>query len=221
MTTVQIGRAGSSDTRVLADLLGEACHSLAPARWLVLNPTQRALILPAYLRIHLEHAMTFGEVHLTADRSAVAVWFHHDRPLPEPASYPTRLALACGQWADRFRALEAFLTSRHPPWPHHYLALLAVRPDRQGQGRASALLRHHHAHLDEHGIPAYLQACSQRARDLSQRHGYQLCGEPLTLPSSAPMWPMWRQPVPPATPPPHATESWLSQAGASATMQIR
>ncbi|MQA27423.1 MAG: N-acetyltransferase, partial [Micromonosporaceae bacterium] len=79
MTTMQILRAESGDIHILADLLGEASHTLAPAQWLVLNPIHRAVVLPAYMRIHLEHAMTFGQVHITTDRSAVAVWLPHDR----------------------------------------------------------------------------------------------------------------------------------------------
>src|SRR5919198_6381866 len=104
---VQIRRADAGDLDVIADLLGEAYHDLAPLRGIVLSSRQRTRVLPAYLRIHVEHALTFGEIHLTADRSAVAVWFPYDGSRPEPASYHTRLALACGQYADQFQTLEA------------------------------------------------------------------------------------------------------------------
>jgi GNAT superfamily N-acetyltransferase len=37
---------------------------------------------------------------------------------------------------------------------HHHLAILAVRPDRQGQGTGTALLAAHHGTFDWHGIAA-------------------------------------------------------------------
>lgn len=214
-STVRIERAGVGDIDVVANLLGEAFHDLAPARWLVVNPRQRVLVLPSYLRIHVEHAMRFGEVHVTADRSATAIWFPYNRSRPEPANYHTRLALASGQFADRFRNLEAVLTAHHPPWPHHYLALLAVRPGRQGRGYGGALLRHQHTHLDTHDIPAYVYTHNRRSRDLYQQHGYHVRGEPIILPSGASVWCMLRKPIPPATAPGHAPESRERAAAAS------
>ena len=206
MTTVQIVRAETADAAVAADVIGAAFQTLAPAEWLVPNPTQRAFVLPANFRIHVEHAVEVGEVHMTADRSAVAVWLPRDRPLPGPARYDTRLALACGQWADRFRALDSLSKAYRPTLPHHHLTVLAVRPDRQGRGLGSALLRHYHALLDEQRMPAYLEASSPRSRDLYLRHGYQLYAAPFTVPNGAPLWPMWRQPVSQTAPP--SMSSW-------------
>ncbi|HEX5493068.1 MAG TPA: GNAT family N-acetyltransferase [Mycobacteriales bacterium] len=84
--------------------------------------------------------------------------------------------------------------AHHPSEPHHYLAFLAVRPERQGAGLGSALLRHHHARLDRTGVAAYLEASSPRSRELYLRHGYRPRGEPFTVPDGTPFWPMWRTP---------------------------
>ena len=49
--------------------------------------------------------------------------------------------------------------------PHHHLAMLAVRPDRQGRGTGTTLLGRYHEILDRDvGVPAYLEASDLRTR---------------------------------------------------------
>lgn len=192
---VTITRAVASDAGWISELIGQAFHPLAVARWLVPDPHERAQILPANFRIFVDHALAHGQVHTVADRSAVAVWFPRDgAPLPEPAAYEQRLAAACGQATERFQTLDALFDKHHPEAPHHHLAFLAVRPERQGRGLGSSLLVHHHTLLDTRGTAAFLEASSDQSRDLYLRHGYQVVGAPLCLPDSTPIWPMWRPP---------------------------
>ena len=113
-----------------------------------------------------------------------------------PDGYDARLAAATGRVGQRFAAFDAALDRHHPAGiAHHHLAILAVRPDRQGQGTGSVLLGAHHAILDDAGIPAYLEAADRRTRHLYLRHGYVSTGAPIQLPDDGPlMWPMWREP---------------------------
>ena len=133
-------------------------------------------------------------------RESVALWLPAGQePASPPEGYDERLAAATGPWIGRFRTFDQELDRRHPAGtPHHHLALLAVRPDRQGRGLGTALLRAHHAALDRDQIPAYLEASDLRTSRLYRAHGYAACGGPLVLPGAV-MHPMWRQPVP-ATP---------------------
>lgn len=193
-TRIPIVRADASEARDIAELIAVAFHSLAVARWLVPAPARRAHILPANFRIFVDHALAQGEVQVTADRAAAAVWFPRDGgPPPEPAAYPQRVAAACGEATERFRHLDELFDKHHPDQPHHHLAFLAVHPTQQRRGLGSALLRHHHARLDPKGAAAYLEATSPGARDLYVRHGYQTW-EPFHLTDGTPIWPMWRQP---------------------------
>lgn len=190
-----IGRAGAGDAGWVAGLIGAAFQPLPVARWLVPDPTRRAQLLPANFRIFVDHALVHGEVHVTGDRSAAAVWFPRDRgPVPEPVDYPHRLAAACGEATGRFELLDELFAQHHPAAPHQHLAFLAVHPDRQRRGFGSALLAHHHARLDAGGVAAYLEASSEPSRELYLRHGYQPVGEPFRVPDGSPFWPMWRSP---------------------------
>ncbi len=75
-----------------------------------------------------------------------------------------------------------------------------VRPGAQGQGTGTALLHAHHATLDQHATPAYLEASSERSHAWYLRHGYTDTGQPFHLPGGGPpLWPMWR---PAPSPPP-------------------
>ncbi len=97
--------------------------------------------------------------------------------------------------AGRFAAFDAALAARHPAdVPHHHLALLAVRPSRQGRGIGTALLDAYHWRLDCVGVAAYLEASDLRTRALYLRHGYtDTPGPPINLPGGPPLYPMLRQ----------------------------
>ncbi|GAB2965060.1 hypothetical protein GCM10027280_62330 [Micromonospora polyrhachis] len=173
---VKVVRAKWGDIDALAALAGTAMRDLPVAAWLVPDPGWRQAVLTAYLRIHVEHALMFGEIDVIRDDNdglvGAAVWLHRYRPIPPPANYPHRLADTCGEHADRFTQLEELLAKQHPAEAHHHLAWLAVTPGAQLQGHGHALLTHHHGRLDRTGIHAYTVAADQRTYDWYARHGY-------------------------------------------------
>ena len=188
--------ADVADVDVLSQLIADAFYDLAPSRWLVSDPDARWEIFPGYFRIYVEHALTEGTVHTTPDRAAAALWLpigiHPPAPTP---GYDARLRAATSSYTDRFQAFDKALDRHHPAGTaHHYLAILAVRPDQQGQGTGTALLRAHHATLDDAGISAYLEASDLRTRRLYLAHGYADHGSPIHLARGPLMHPMWRDP---------------------------
>ncbi len=191
---VPVVRATHADADLAADLIAEAFAGLDATAWLVPDPSERRAVLRDNFRIFVDHALEHGEVHLADGGTGVAVWFFADREIPQPADYDQRLAEACGVNADRFAVLDTLFADNHPHEAHHHLAFLAVRPERQGAGIGTALLAHHHARLDEHSMPAYLDASSTGSRELYARHGYEL-REPFRLPDGTAFWPMWRPPA--------------------------
>ncbi|WBB69815.1 GNAT family N-acetyltransferase [Micromonospora sp. WMMD812] len=195
MTDVRIERLGAAETELVAGRVAEAFRVLDVTAWLVPDAGKREAVLAGNFEILVGHAMRHGLVYGTADRAGVAVWFPSvGDPAPPPENYDARLAAACGEWTDRFQHLDELFEANHPHPDHHHLAFLAVAPERQGQGLGTALLRHHHAWLDAHRMPGYLEASSEGSRDLYARHGYRV-DEPFRLPDGTPFWPMWREPV--------------------------
>jgi GNAT superfamily N-acetyltransferase len=191
-------RADTADLDTLSLVIAEAFHDLAPSRWLIADPATRREIFPGYFRILIEHALASGVIHTTPDRTAAALWIPVGEDGPsQPLDYDARLAAATRPWTSRFLAFDAALDRHHPAGiPHHHLAILAVRPQRQGQGTGTALLRAYHQTLDhDTRVPAYLEAADFRTRQIYLRHGYILrSNAPFYLPDGGPpMWPMWRQ----------------------------
>jgi len=196
MTGSSVIRAVPADLDTLSQLIADAFRDLAPSRWLIADQATRRKIFPGYFRIYVEHTLKEGVAYTTTDRAAAALWmpFGPDASTP-PAGYGPRLAAATGPWASRFQAFDVALEARHPAGlTHHHLALLAVRPGRQGHGIGTALLRRHHQILDRDGVPAYLEASSLRTRTLYLRHGYADHGSPIYLPDGPLMYPMLRPP---------------------------
>ena len=191
-------RADDADAGRLSQVIADAFIDLPPSRWLIADPAARREVFPGYFLIFVEHVLASGIVHTTADRSAVALWqFMGDGRDSGPADYAARLAARTSPWTARFLAFDAALGQRHPAGiPHHYLAMIAVRPDRQGAGIGAGLLRSYHQEIDKRdAAPTYLEASSERARGLYLRHGYALRPDsPFYLPDGGPpMWPMWRR----------------------------
>jgi len=189
-------RAEEADLDVLSFVIAEAFGDLAPSRWLIPGQAARREIFPGYFRLHLEHALACGVVHTTPGRTAAALWLPGGAGTAwPPDGYDERLAAATSPWTGRFTAFDAALGHRHPAVPHHYLAILAVRPDRQGRGTGTALLDACHAVLDrDPDMPAYLEAAGPRSRGLYLVHGYRDHGPPIHLPDGPAMYPMMRQP---------------------------
>jgi GNAT superfamily N-acetyltransferase len=200
-TRHQIVRASDADTGVLAAVIAEAFFSLEVCQWLIPDGAARRAAFPGYFELYVEHAIADGSAETTPDRAAVALWIPGTGPAAPPEDYPGRLAAITGTHLPNFQAFDQALDRHHPAGTfHHHLAILAVRPDRQGQGIGTALLRARHATLDAEDTGAYLEASSQRSRALYARHGYTDHGRPIHLSSGGLplMWPMWRAAAPPA-----------------------
>ena len=177
--------AEEADPDVLARVIAAAFLRLPPSQWLVYDPVSRREVFPGCFRIQLERALAYGAVNTTPGCTAAALWF----PIGEGAAAPgngdaARLEAVTGVWAGRFRAFEAALDQHHPARiAHVYLAILAVRPDRQRRGTGTALLRHGHQLIDRAESPAYLEAANPRTHDLYLTHAYvPLPGAPFRLP---------------------------------------
>jgi GNAT superfamily N-acetyltransferase len=191
--------AGEEDLGVLSQVIADAFHDLAPSKWLIADPAARREIFPGYFRLYVEHAMAHGVVHTTPGRIAAALWIRvGEDPAGQAVDYDARLAAATSPWTSRFLDFDAALDRHHPAGiPHYHLAILGVRPDRQGQGTGTTLLRAHHQVLDRDAhVPAYLEASDLRTRQIYLRHGYTDHGPPIRLPGGPAMYPMVREPLP-------------------------
>src|SRR5258706_6249234 len=160
MTDLGIRTARTGDIGAVAGVLAEAFLDGDLASWLVPDRFLRRSVYADYFLIFAAFFVTSGQVEATDDLDAVALWWavgdELDLKIPD---YEVRLAKATGRALGRFTALDMTMHSHHPTKrPHHYLAFLAVHPDRQGDGLGTALLHNRPGRLDAEGMPASLAA---------------------------------------------------------------
>ncbi|WP_241825525.1 GNAT family N-acetyltransferase [Micromonospora sp. CB01531] len=187
---MRIRAARWTDKDLVAALIADALLSSPLAAWLVPDPQQRHQVLTDVVGIWVEHAMFFGDIHLTDDLTAATVGFHRYRPIPPPANYRIRLTDAAGSHADRFDLLDSLLSLKQPTEPHYHLAFLAVRPDAQKAGYGTALLTYHRSRLDSIGLPSWA-AVPAEGEHLFARYGYTP-RPPITLPNGPTLRPVRR-----------------------------
>jgi RimJ/RimL family protein N-acetyltransferase len=101
---------------------------------------------------------------------------------------------ALGTRLPRARRLQKLFEANHPHQPHYYIRYLGVATRFQGHGLGTALLRPTLDRCDREGVPAYLEASSERSAALYERLGFVHLGE-LRVPNGPRFWPMRRPPA--------------------------
>jgi GNAT superfamily N-acetyltransferase len=105
---------------------------------------------------------------------------------------PAMAVITRGDLVRLLRVLNA-IEAKHPHEEHYYLAVIGIRPEWQGRGFGSALLRPVLDRCDGERLPAYLEASSPRNRALYERHAFSVVEE-MRVSDSPPLWRMWREP---------------------------
>jgi ribosomal protein S18 acetylase RimI-like enzyme len=95
--------------------------------------------------------------------------------------------------AARVGAAIEWHHARHLRRPHYYVRDIGVRPDTQGRGLGSALMRPLLDRCDQESLPAYIEASSERSAALYERLGFRHIEE-LRVWNSPPLWLMIRHP---------------------------
>jgi GNAT superfamily N-acetyltransferase len=193
-TTPTLRLAGPDDTDTVADIVADAFDHLKVIHYLVPDPSRRRTITRDWYRLYIAHAINgAGQVVVTTDAGAAAVWFDRTHEAREPEGYEKHLSDLAGEHLPRFQHLDLQMEAHHPTDPHWHLLFLAVRPDRWSQGLGSRLMDHTHSRLDAGGIPAYLEATGLQNRALYRRHGYQDMSPPtITVTGDTVLYRMWR-----------------------------
>lgn len=111
-----------------------------------------------------------------------------------PLSGAVSLLRVFGRRLSRASRLQKFFERNHLQEPHYYVRTLGVATRYQGRGLGTALLRRTLDRCDREGVPAYLEASTERSAALYERLGFVHLGE-LRVPDGPRFWPMRRPPV--------------------------
>ncbi len=173
-------QATAEDVRRLSTVLAEAFFDDPVFGWLMPEDSRRLARLRRYFGIELRHyTLPRGRVWTTSDLSGAALslppgaWRAPPHvTLMEGGAFGIRLSRAA-----RMGAAMEWRHTRKPRGPHYYVRDIGVHPDSQGKGLGSALLHPTLERCDREGLPAYLEASSERSAALYERLGFQLTDE--------------------------------------------
>jgi GNAT superfamily N-acetyltransferase len=204
---VAMRRAGPEDRELVVRLLDEAFRTDPVSSWVFPGAEYRRTTHHRLMAAFTDAVLADGWIDVTEDGSACALWLS----VPAEDEHTGGQESAGGQGADGFAQLREAVdpgnervemigrltAGIHPSGrAHEYLWMIGVAPDRQGEGLGSALIASALDRCDREGLPAYLEASSDRSRVLYGRLGFVFTGTVLQLPDGPVMWPMWREPRP-------------------------
>jgi GNAT superfamily N-acetyltransferase len=190
----ELRRAGAHDVERLKAVLADAFFDDPVLGWLMPNDSKRRVRLRRYFAIELRHlALARGCVWTTHDLAGAAL------TLPPGAwRSPLRVTLlegsAFGVHLSRAARMGAAIEWRHLREAHYYVRDVGVLPQMQGRGLGTTLLAPTLELCDRRGLPAYLEASSERSAALYERLGFKLIHE-LRVGSSPPLRLMLRPTV--------------------------
>lgn len=168
--------AGAADVERLRETMAEAFLEDPVLGWLVPSERRRLWSLRRFYDIELRHVgLAQGRVWTTAGLNGAAV-----TTPPHRWRVPPRVALlqaTCGLRLGRAIRLLSAVERRHLREPHHYFAHIGVAPQAQGRGIGSALMGPTLERCDRQGLPAYLEASTERSAALYERLGFRLIEE--------------------------------------------
>ncbi|MGI5277011.1 GNAT family N-acetyltransferase [Streptomyces rochei] len=199
---VAIRTAGEDDRDTVVRLLDEAFQDDPVSGWVFPGEEYRRRTHHRLMGAFTDIVLADGWIDLTEDGAACALWLsvpgEEDTP-QEPAEdaedVPAQVREAVDPDNERVESIARLTEDIHPSGPAHaYLWMIGVAPERQGEGLGTALIASVLDRCDRDGLPAYLEASSERSKGLYERLGFACTGRVLHLPDGPRMWPMWREP---------------------------
>ncbi|GCB46016.1 2SC7G11.13, pat, acetyltransferase [Streptomyces sp. NL15-2K] len=194
-----IRTADEGDRELVVRLLDEAFQDDPVSRWVFPGDEHRRTTHPRLMAAFTDIVLAAGRIDVTEDGTACALWLSvpaDDHAGDADDEGPAQVRAAVDPENERVELIGRLTAGIHPPGrAHAYLWMIAVAPQRQGEGLGTALIASVLDRCDRDGVPAYLEASNARSRKLYERLGFELIGHPLDLPYGGPqMWPMWREP---------------------------
>ncbi|MFF9123772.1 GNAT family N-acetyltransferase [Streptomyces sp. NPDC014889] len=206
---VGIRAAGEDDRELVVRLLDEAFQDDPVSGWVFPEREYRRRTHHRLMAAFTDIVLAEGRIDVTEDGTACALWLSMppaadgDGPADADGSGDAagaddavRLRESVDPANARVEEIARLMADSHPSdRAHEYLWMIGVAPARQGEGLGSALVRHVLDRCDREGVPAYLEASSERSTKLYERLGFAFADHTLDIPDGPRMWPMWREPV--------------------------
>jgi GNAT superfamily N-acetyltransferase len=184
-------KATAADLPDVTSTLALAFHDDPVVTWIIDDGSRRRQLLPGFFGAVAESYLAYDETYAVDEGVSAAVWAPPGAEDDE--DLPTVLGEVVEEYAERLFEILGLMEEKHPVEPHYYLFVTGTRPEWQGRGLGSSLMAPVLETCDRDRVPAYLEATSERNRQLYLRHGFEVTDE-IPLRDGPTMWPMWRSP---------------------------
>ncbi|MEO8330643.1 MAG: GNAT family N-acetyltransferase [Candidatus Nanopelagicales bacterium] len=193
--SVIVRRAGASD-RDAAAAITVAAFVTEPAIEYFFQ-SDYSSSTPPFFEFLFDVRMATGQIWIAehdSEVAAVAMWNTPDDKIEGDEPVREWDSVACEFSEGALRRLDTYgeyLDAHRPIEPHHYLGVIATRPDLHGHGLGSAVLQPMLTHLDETGGTAYLETGTEANLKFYVKHGFEIDAE-VDLPDGPRIWWMRR-----------------------------
>ena len=184
-------KASAADLPNVTDTLALSFYDDPVLTWIIDDGPRRRELLPGFFGAVAQSYLAYDELYVVDEGVSAAVWAPPGAEDDE--GLPTVLGAVVEEYEERLSEILALMGEKHPTEPHYYLFLLGTRSEWQGRGLGSSLMAPVLDACDRNRVPAYLEATSERNKQLYLRHGFEVTDE-IPLPDGPMMWPMWRSP---------------------------
>ena len=184
-------KATRADLGHVTETLALAFYDDPVLMWIVNDGPRREQLLPAFFGAVADSYLGYDETYAVEEGVSAAVWAPPGAE--EDEDLPTVFGESVEEYGPRLLEVLALMEAKHPVEPLYHLFLLGTRPGWQGRGLGSCLMAPVLKTCDQDGVPAYLEATSERNKQLYLRYGFEVTDE-IRLPDGPTMWCMWRAP---------------------------
>ncbi|WP_330253720.1 GNAT family N-acetyltransferase [Nocardia sp. NBC_00565] len=199
MTALTVRRADGDLREVVLEAFAAGCVDEVVNAWVLEGyPIER--FLSAYTPAIIDQALRDDEVWVAGAGDeiwAVSLWQH----ITSAARFEAEAVEAAQRAAAapelrplrRASTVMALLAREHPrEFPHRYLQVIVTVPEHRGNGAGAAILADRLKAASDEGIPAFLEASTERSARLYTRMGFVSDGTAHTLPEDGPtLLPLW------------------------------
>lgn len=194
-----VRQASEQDRDAVIEAFGVASVDEAVTAWVLAGyPVDE--FRPRYVPALIDRALRDDEIWLAGTDSeiwAVSVWQQVSSVERFEAEAVEARATADGapdvRPLQRVATVTDLLAREHPrEFPHRYLQVIVTVPEHRGKGAGGAIVTDRVKAASEAGVPAFLEASTERSARLYTRCGFARTGVTHTLPEGGPtLIPMW------------------------------
>ncbi len=182
-------KATQQSLPTLSETLALAFYDDPVVTWVMADGQRRREILPEFFGAVAQSYSSHDELWDVEEGVSAAIWAPPGAEDDEALG--DQIGAIAAEYAERTFEVMGLMEEKHPIEPHYYLFFLGTRPEWQGRGVGSALMKPVLETCDRDGVPAYLEATSERNKQLYLRHGFEVTDE-IRPPDGPTLWCMWR-----------------------------